>query len=95
MKHKTIMQLRDSLTKELKRGRPGLLKKLIKAYHGKRLKKLIKAYHGKRLKKLWSSYASWECCTIAELKDDEHVGHRMKGGHTHNHVKNAHKRMKL
>lgn len=71
MKHKTIQQLRDSLNKVLKRGRP------------KQLNKLRKAYHGKRLKKWWSSYASWECCTIAELKDDEHVGHRMKGGHHH------------
>ena len=82
MKHKTIQQLRDSLKKVLKRGRPG------------QLKKLRKAYHGKRLKKWWSSYGSWECCTIAELKDAEHVGHRMKGGHTHNHIKNAHKRMR-
>ena len=76
MKHKTIQQLRDSLKKVLKRGRPG------------QLKKLRKAYHGKRLKKWWSSYASWECCTIVELKDAEHVGHRMKGGHTHNHIFN-------
>ena len=82
MKHKTIQQLRDSLKKVLKRGRPG------------QLKKLRKAYHGKRLKKWWSSYASWECCTIAELNDAEHVGHRMKGGHHHNHIKNAHKRMR-
>ena len=70
------------MKKVLKRGRPG------------QLKKLRKAYHGKRLKKWWSSYASWECCTIVELKDAEHVGHRMKGGHTHNHVKNAHERMR-
>ncbi len=76
MRHKTIQQLRDSLNKVLKRGRP------------KQLNKLRKAYHGKRLKAWWSSYASWECCTIAELKDDDHVGHRMKGGHTHNHIYN-------
>jgi len=83
MKHKTIQQLRDSLNKVLKRGRP------------KQLNKLRKAYHGKRLKKWWSSYASWECCTIAELKDDEHVGHRMKGGHTHNHIRNCELRLML
>ena len=62
--------------------------------HAKQKKKLLKAYHGKRLKKWWSSYASWECCTIAELKDAEHVGHRMKGGHRHNHIRNARKRMR-
>lgn len=82
MKHKTIKQLRDSLKKVLKRGRPG------------QLKKLRKACHGKRFKEWWSSYASWECCTIAELKDAEHVGHRMKGGHRHNHVRNATARMR-
>ena len=57
--------------------------------HAKQKKKLLKAYNGKRLKKWWSSYASWECCTIAELKDAEHVGHRMKGGHRHNHIYNV------
>ena len=77
MKHKTIQQLRDNLKKVLKRARP------------KQLKKLRKAYHGKRLKKWWSSYASWECCTIGELKDAEHVGHRMKGGKRHNHIYNV------
>ena len=77
MKHKTMQQLRDNLKKVLKRGRP------------KQLKKLRKAYNGKRLKKWWSSYANWECCTIEELKDAEHVGHRMKGGHTHNHIYNV------
>lgn len=56
--------------------------------HAKQKKKLLKAYHGKRLKKWWSSYASWECCKIEELKDAEHVGHRMKGGHRHNHIYN-------
>ena len=77
MKHKTIQQLRDNLKKVLKRARP------------KNLKKLQKAYHGKRLKKWWSSYASWECCTITELKDAEGVGHRMNGGHRHNHIRNV------
>lgn len=77
MKHKTIQQLRDNLKKVLKRARP------------KQLKKLQKSYHGKRLKKWWSSYASWECCTIGELKDAEHVGHRMKGGKRHNHIYNV------
>lgn len=62
---------------------------LMRKGHTKQIKKLWKAYHGKRLKKWWSSYASWECCTIAELKDAEHVGHRMKGGKRHNHVRNA------
>ena len=57
--------------------------------HAKQKKKLLKAYHGKRLKKWWSSYASWECCKIEELKDAEHVGHRMKGGHRHNHIRNV------
>lgn len=77
MKHKTIQQLRDRIKVVLKRGRP------------KQLKKLQKSYHGKRLKKWWSSYASWECCTISELKDVEHVGCRMKGGKRHNHIYNV------
>lgn len=77
MKHKTIQQLRDNLKKVLKRARP------------KQLKKLRKAYHGKRLKKWWSDYANADGCnTIAELKDFEGAGHRMKGGHRHNHVYN-------
>lgn len=77
MKHKTIQQLRDNLKKVLKRARP------------KQLKKLQKAYHGKCLKKWWSDYANADgCYTIAELKDFEGVGHRMKGGHRHNHVYN-------
>lgn len=64
--------------------------------HGskKQRRKLKRAYSGKRLKKWWSSYASWECCTIVDLKDAEHVGHRMKGGHRHNHVRNATARMR-
>lgn len=57
--------------------------------HAKQRKKLLKAYQGKRLKQWWATYASWECCTIAELKDAEHVGHRMKGGHRHNHIRNV------
>lgn len=78
MKHKTIQQLRDSLKKVLKRGRP------------RQLKKLRKAYHGKRLKKWWSAYANADgYYTISELKDFEGVGHRMKGGHRHNHTTNA------
>ncbi len=75
---KSIAQLREKAPYVLNRNG-----------HAKQIKKLRKAYHGKRLKELWSSYASWECCTIAELKDAEHVGHRMKGGHRHNHVRNA------
>ena len=69
---KSIAQLREKAPYVLKRKG-----------HAKQKKKLLKAYHGNRLKKWWSSYASWECCTIAELKDAEHVGHRMKGGHHH------------
>lgn len=72
MVKKSIAQLREKSPYVLKRKG-----------HAKQKKKLLKAYHGKRLKKWWSSYASWECCTIAELKDAEHVGHRMKGGHRH------------
>ena len=75
---KSIAQLREKAPYVLNRNG-----------HAKQIKKLRKAYHGKRLKELWSSYASWECCTIAELKDAEHVGHRMKGGHRHNHIYNA------
>lgn len=78
MKHKTIQQLRDNLKKVLKRARP------------KQLKKLRKAYHGKRLKKWWSDYANADGCnTIAELKDFEGAGHRMKGGKRHNHARNV------
>ena len=78
MNQKTIQQLRDNLKRVLKRGRP------------KQLKKLRKAYHGKRLKKWWSDYANADACyTIAELKDFEGAGHRMKGGHSHNHARNV------
>lgn len=78
MKHKTIQQLRDNLKIVLKSGRP------------KQMKKLRKAYHGKRLKKWWSDYANADGYnTIAELKDFEGVGHRMKGGHRHNHIYNV------
>lgn len=78
MKHKTIQQLRDNLKKVLKRARP------------KQLKKLKKAYQGKRLKKWWCDYANADGYnTIAELKDFEGVGHRMKGGHRHNHARNV------
>ena len=78
MKHKIIQQLRDNLKKVLKRARP------------KQLKKLQKAYHGKRLKKWWSNYANVDgCSAIAELKDFEGVGHRIKGGHRHNHIFNV------
>lgn len=78
MKHKTIQQLRDSLNKVLKRGRPG------------QLKKLRKAYHGKRIKKWWSDYANAEGITIVECKDIEGVRNNggMKGSHTHNHIYN-------
>lgn len=72
MKHNTMQQLRDNLKRVLKRARP------------KSLKKLKKAYHGKRLKKWWSDYANADgCVSIAELKDFEGVGHRMNGGHHH------------
>jgi hypothetical protein len=82
MKHKTIQQLRDNLKRVLKRARQ------------KQLKKLRKAYHGKRLKKWWSDYANADGCnTIAELKDFEGVGHRMKGGKRHNHIYNACRRI--
>lgn len=68
MKHKTIIQLRDNIKKVLKRGRP------------KQLKKLEKAYHGKRLNEWWCDYAKADGhFTIAQLKDFEGVGHRMKG----------------
>ena len=68
MKHKTISQLRDNIKKVLKRGRP------------KQLKKLGKAYHGKRLNELWCDYAKADGhFTIEQLKDFEGVGHRMKG----------------
>ena len=78
MKHKTIQQLRDNLIRVLERARP------------KQQKKLQKAYHGKRLKKLWSDYANADGYnTIAELKDFEGVGHRMKGGKRHNHIYNV------
>lgn len=83
MKHKTIQQLRDNLKRVLKRGSP------------KQMKKLRKAYHGKSLKKWWSDYANADGYnTIAELKDFEGVGHRMKGGKRHNHVRNATARMR-
>lgn len=79
MKHKTIQQLRDSLNKVPKRGRLG------------QLKKLRKAYHGKRLKKWWSDYANAEEITIVECKEIEGVCNNggMKGGHTHNHARNV------
>ena len=77
MKHKTIQQLRDTLNKVLKRGRP------------KQLKKLQKAYHGKRLKMWWASYAQFENLQISELKEMEGVGNRMKGGHRRNALYNA------
>jgi hypothetical protein len=77
MKHKTIQQLRDTLNKVLKRGRPN------------QLKKLQKAYHGKRLKMWWASYAQFENLQISELKEMEGVGNRMKGGHRRNAIYNA------
>ena len=78
MKHKTITYLRENIKKVLRHGRP------------KQLKKLKKAYHGKRLKKLWADYANADkYFSIAELKDFEYAGHRMKGGHRHNHIYNV------
>ena len=80
MRHKTIQQLRDNLKKVLKRGRP------------KQLKKLKKAYSGKRLKKWWVSYAQVENLPISQIKEIEGVGNRMKGGHRHNAILNAFRR---
>lgn len=78
MKHKTIQQLRDSLIKVLKHGRP------------KQLNKLRKAYHGKRLKAWWAAYAKAEGLSIAECKEFEGIkNNNMKGGHTHNHFYNV------
>lgn len=74
---KTIFQLRERVRKVLKSGRP------------KQLKKLKKAYGGRYLKNLWASRASFEESTIAEIKDLEGVGNRMKGGHRHNHIYNV------
>lgn len=68
---KTIFQLRERIRKVLKSGRP------------KQLKKLKKACGGRYLKNLWASRASFEGLTIAECKDLEGVGNRMKGGHHH------------
>jgi len=79
---KTIFQLRERVRKVLKSGRPKLLKKLKKAYGGRYLNNLR------------ASRASFEGLTIAERKDLEGVGNRMKGGHRHNHIRNAHKRMR-
>jgi len=78
MKHKTITYLRENVKNVLKRGRP------------KQLKKLKKAYHGNRLKKWWADYANADgCFSISELKGFENAGHRMKGGHRHNHIYNV------
>ena len=73
---KTISQLRERVRKVLKSGRP------------KQLKKLKKAYGGRYLNNLWASRASFEGLTIAECKDLEGVGNRMKGGHRYNHIYN-------
>lgn len=78
MVKKSIAKLREKAPYVLKRKG-----------HAKQRKKLLKAYQGKRLKQWWSSYASLECFTIGELKDAEHVGHRMKGGHRHNYARNV------
>lgn len=74
---KTIFQLRERVRKVLKSGRP------------KQLKKLKKAYGGRYLNNLWASRSSFEGLTIAECKDLEGVGLRMKGGHRHNHIRNV------
>ena len=74
---KTISQLRERVIKVLKSGRP------------EQLKKLKKAYGGRYLNNLWDSRASFEGLTIAECKDLECVGNRMKGGHRHNHIFNV------
>lgn len=77
---KTIFQLRERVRKVLKSGRP------------KQLKKLKKAYGGRYLNNLWASRASFEGLTIAECKDLEGVGNRMKGGHRHNYARNVFER---
>lgn len=76
MKHKTIKQLRDSLNRVLKSGRP------------KQLKKLRKAYHGKRRKRWWVDYANFEGITIAECKRIENVENNVKVSRRHNHIYN-------
>lgn len=77
MKHKTIQELRDNLKRVLKNGRP------------KQLKKLRKAYCGKRQKKMWVAMSSFYGTSISESKDIE-TGRTMKlkGGHRHNHIYN-------
>lgn len=74
---KTIFHLRERVRKVLKSGRT------------KQIKKLKKAYGGRYLKNLWASRASFEGLTIAECKDIEGVGNRMKRGHRHNHARNV------
>lgn len=61
MKHKTIQQLRDDLKKVLKRARP------------KQLKKLRKAYHGKRLKKWWSDFVHSFSYALDRLKEGKRI----------------------
>lgn len=74
---KTISQLRERVIKVLKSGRP------------KQVNKHKKAYGGRYLNNPWASRDSFEELTIAECKDLEGVGNRMKGGHRHNHIYNV------
>lgn len=79
MVKRSIAQLREKA--------PYILKRNGRA---KQKMKLLKAYHGKRLKELWAARSKFEeVFTIAECKNFEGVGHRMKGGHRHNHIYNV------
>lgn len=73
---KSIAQLREKAPYVLKRKG-----------HAKQKKKLLKAYHGKRLKMLWAAFQNADgFLSIAQLKDIEGVGHRMKGRCRRNHI---------
>ena len=81
---KSIAQLREKAPYVLKRKG-----------HAKQKKKLLKAYRGKRLKEIIRAHAAVEEMTISEMKKMEFDFYRdMKGGHRHNHVRNATARMR-
>lgn len=81
---KSIAQLREKAPYVLKRKG-----------HAKQKKKLLKAYGGKRLKEIICAHAAFEEMTISEMKKMEFDFYRdMKGGHRHNHVRNATARMR-
>lgn len=81
---KSIAQLREKAPYVLKRKG-----------HAKQKKKLLKAYGGKRLNEIIRAHAAFEEMTISELKKMEFDFYRdMKGGHRHNHVRNATARMR-